>query len=42
MGLQLVGRAFDEATLLRAAFTFEANTTPLPKPRIEQGEGMNC
>jgi aspartyl-tRNA(Asn)/glutamyl-tRNA(Gln) amidotransferase subunit A len=34
MGLQLVGRAFDEATLLRAAYTFEASTEPLPKPGI--------
>jgi len=40
MGLQLVGRAFDEATLLQAAYTFEASTAPLPKPRIEQGSGV--
>ncbi len=40
IGLQLVGRAFDEATLLRAAYTFEANATPLPKPRVEQGSGI--
>jgi aspartyl-tRNA(Asn)/glutamyl-tRNA(Gln) amidotransferase subunit A len=32
MGLQLVGRAFDEATVLRAAYAFEANSEPLPKP----------
>jgi aspartyl-tRNA(Asn)/glutamyl-tRNA(Gln) amidotransferase subunit A len=32
IGLQLVGRAFDEATVLRAAYTFEANSEPLPKP----------
>ncbi len=32
MGLQLVGRAFDEATVLRAAYAFEANTEPLPGP----------
>ncbi|UCD58358.1 MAG: Asp-tRNA(Asn)/Glu-tRNA(Gln) amidotransferase subunit GatA [Candidatus Hydrogenedentota bacterium] len=32
LGLQLAGRAFDEATVLRAAFTFEANSEPLPKP----------
>jgi len=32
MGLQLVGNAFDEATVLRAAYAFEANTEPLPKP----------
>jgi aspartyl-tRNA(Asn)/glutamyl-tRNA(Gln) amidotransferase subunit A len=32
MGLQLVGRAFDEATVLRAAHEFEANSEPLPKP----------
>ncbi len=35
MGLQLVGRAFDEATLLRAAYAFEANAGPLPKPAVE-------
>lgn len=34
IGLQLVGRAFDEATLLRAAFTFESNSEPLPKPKV--------
>jgi len=34
MGLQLVGKAFDEATILRAAFVFEKNSEPLPKPRI--------
>ncbi len=32
MGLQLVGAAFDEATVLRAAQAFEENTEPLPKP----------
>jgi aspartyl-tRNA(Asn)/glutamyl-tRNA(Gln) amidotransferase subunit A len=32
IGLQLIGKAFDEATVLRAAFTFEANSEPLPKP----------
>ncbi len=32
MGLQLVGRAFDEATVLRAAYAFEAESGPLPKP----------
>ena len=32
MGLQLVGRAFDEATVLRAAHEFETNSEPLPKP----------
>jgi aspartyl-tRNA(Asn)/glutamyl-tRNA(Gln) amidotransferase subunit A len=32
IGLQLVGRAFDEATVLRAAYAFEANSEPLPKP----------
>lgn len=34
IGLQLVGKAFDEATVLRAAFTFEANSQPLPKPQV--------
>ncbi len=34
VGLQLMGRAFDEATVLRAAYTFEANSEPLPKPQI--------
>lgn len=33
IGLQLVGKAFDEATVLRAAFTFEANSQPLPGPQ---------
>jgi aspartyl-tRNA(Asn)/glutamyl-tRNA(Gln) amidotransferase subunit A len=33
-GLQLVGRAFDEATVLRAAFTFEVNSERLPAPRV--------
>jgi len=37
IGLQLVGRAFDEATVLRAAYTFEANSERPPKPRIAQG-----
>ena len=32
IGLQLVGRAFDEATVLRTAYAFEANSEPLPKP----------
>ena len=36
IGFQLVGRAFDEATVLRAAYTFEVNTEPLPKPRVGQ------
>jgi aspartyl-tRNA(Asn)/glutamyl-tRNA(Gln) amidotransferase subunit A len=35
IGLQLVGRAFDEATLLRAAYTFEKSSVPLPKPRYQ-------
>ncbi|RJP14545.1 MAG: Asp-tRNA(Asn)/Glu-tRNA(Gln) amidotransferase subunit GatA [Candidatus Abyssobacteria bacterium SURF_5] len=34
IGLQLVGKAFDEATLLRAAFAFEAHVEPLPKPAL--------
>ncbi|GAB4338752.1 MAG: amidase [Candidatus Abyssubacteria bacterium] len=33
-GLQLVGKPFDEATVLRAAFTFETNSEPLPEPRV--------
>jgi aspartyl-tRNA(Asn)/glutamyl-tRNA(Gln) amidotransferase subunit A len=40
IGLQLVGRAFDEATVLRTAFTLEANSEPLPKPRLTQGSGQ--
>jgi len=34
IGLQLVGRAFDETTLLRAAHAFEENSEPLPKPHV--------
>jgi len=34
IGLQLVGRAFDEATVLRTAYTFEANAEPLPRPPL--------
>lgn len=34
IGLQLMGRAFDEATVLRAAYTFETHSEPIPKPRI--------
>jgi aspartyl-tRNA(Asn)/glutamyl-tRNA(Gln) amidotransferase subunit A len=34
MGLQLIGRAFDEATLLRVAHAFEANSEPFPKPNL--------
>jgi aspartyl-tRNA(Asn)/glutamyl-tRNA(Gln) amidotransferase subunit A len=34
IGLQLVGRAFDEATVLRTAYTFEANADPLPRPPL--------
>ena len=34
MGLQLVGRAFDEATVLRAAHTFEANSEAIPGPVV--------
>lgn len=40
IGLQLVGRAFDEATVLRAAYAFEVNAGPLPKPRIGKGSGV--
>jgi len=32
MGLQLIGKAFDEATVLRAARAFEDARGPLPKP----------
>ncbi len=39
MGLQLVGRAFDEATVLRAAYTFEANAGALPRPGVTRGSG---
>ncbi len=35
IGLQLIGRAFDEATVLRAAFTFEAHSEPLPAPALD-------
>lgn len=31
IGLQLVGKAFDEATVLRAAYAFETAAEPLPK-----------
>jgi Asp-tRNA(Asn)/Glu-tRNA(Gln) amidotransferase A subunit family amidase len=34
IGLQLVGRAFDEATVLRTAYTFEANREPIPRPPL--------
>jgi len=34
LGLQLVGKAFNEATILRAAYTFEKNSQPIPKPLI--------
>ncbi len=34
MGLQLIGRAFDEATVLRAAWTYENLRGPLPKPAL--------
>lgn len=40
IGLQLIGRAFEEATVLRTALTFEANSEPLPKPRIPKGSGI--
>jgi aspartyl-tRNA(Asn)/glutamyl-tRNA(Gln) amidotransferase subunit A len=33
IGIQLVGKAFDEATVLRAAFTLEANSEPPPRPK---------
>jgi aspartyl-tRNA(Asn)/glutamyl-tRNA(Gln) amidotransferase subunit A len=35
IGLQLVGKAFDEETLLRAAYTFESHSEPLPKPALD-------
>jgi aspartyl-tRNA(Asn)/glutamyl-tRNA(Gln) amidotransferase subunit A len=34
IGLQLVGRPFDEATLLRAARALERETAPLPAPAL--------
>ncbi len=34
IGLQLVGRAFDEATVLQAASAFEANSERLPEPEL--------
>lgn len=34
IGLQLVGRAFDEATVLRTACAFETNVGPLPRPTL--------
>jgi len=34
IGLQLVGRAFDEATVLRAASAFETHSEPLPEPEL--------
>ena len=33
VGLQLIGRPFDEATLLRAARALEREQGPLPAPR---------
>ena len=30
--MQLIGKALDEATLLRVAYTFEQNRTDLRKP----------
>lgn len=32
MGIQLVGRPFDEATLLRVAYALESDSGPLPQP----------
>ncbi len=37
VGLQLVGRPFDEATLLRAARALEREVGPLPPPAIARG-----
>ena len=37
VGMQLIGRALDEETLLRAAYTFEQNRTDLRKP-LPMGE----
>jgi len=37
VGLQLVGRPFDEATLLRAAHALEREAGALPAPALEQG-----
>lgn len=40
IGLQLIGRAFDEARLLQASCAFEkARALGLPMPRISPGEG---
>jgi aspartyl-tRNA(Asn)/glutamyl-tRNA(Gln) amidotransferase subunit A len=38
VGLQLVGRSFDEATLLRAARALERELGPLPPPPLEEGK----
>lgn len=35
VGLQLVGRRFDEATVLRAAHAFEQARGPLPRPPVD-------
>jgi aspartyl-tRNA(Asn)/glutamyl-tRNA(Gln) amidotransferase subunit A len=37
VGLQLIGRPFDEATLLRAARALERETPPLPAPPLVAG-----
>ena len=37
VGMQLIGRALDEETLLRAAYTFEQERTDLRKP-LPMGE----
>jgi aspartyl-tRNA(Asn)/glutamyl-tRNA(Gln) amidotransferase subunit A len=39
IGLQLVGRSFDEATLLRVARAFEREAGPLPAPALAAGTG---
>jgi aspartyl-tRNA(Asn)/glutamyl-tRNA(Gln) amidotransferase subunit A len=39
VGLQLVGRPFDEATLLRAARALEREVGPLPAPALGRGGG---
>jgi aspartyl-tRNA(Asn)/glutamyl-tRNA(Gln) amidotransferase subunit A len=42
VGLQLIGRPFDEATLLRAARALERETPPLPAPAaIDAGGGAS-
>jgi aspartyl-tRNA(Asn)/glutamyl-tRNA(Gln) amidotransferase subunit A len=37
VGLQLLGRPFDEATMLRAARAYEREAPPLPAPPLSAG-----